>query len=104
MKKSLVASVLAWVVSPSIAFSAEAAARQSAAPIQTVQIAVTEEGFVPASVTIKKGQPVKLVFTRTTDHTCAKAVVFPELKLEKQLPLNKTAEIAFTPKKSGDIK
>lgn len=83
---------------------AHAEAKVKAAKVDTIEIAVTSDGFSPSTTTIKKGQPVKLVFTRKTDATCAKAVVFPELKIEKALPLNTPIEIAFTPKKSGDIK
>ncbi len=54
----------------------------------TVAVTAGEDGFVPSSVTFKKGEPAKLVFTRTTDKTCATEVVFPELKITKPLPLN----------------
>ena len=69
-----------------------------------VEIAVTENGFEPIPVSLKKGEPVTLVITRKTDRTCAKAVVFDEPKLKKDLPLNQPVEIAFTPTKSGDLK
>jgi plastocyanin domain-containing protein len=51
-----------------------------------VQITADSNGFTPSSVTLKKGAPASLVFTRTTDETCATEVVFPELKIEKKLP------------------
>lgn len=51
-----------------------------------VPIRVDENGFTPSSVNAEKGKPLALVFTRTSDKTCATAVSFPELKLEKQLP------------------
>ncbi|MGZ3422749.1 MAG: cupredoxin domain-containing protein [Polyangiales bacterium] len=51
------------------------------------------EGFVPNAITVKKGEATTLVFTRTTDDTCATKVVFPEIKLEKELPLNQPVPI-----------
>jgi plastocyanin domain-containing protein len=51
-----------------------------------VKVTVDESGFKPSSVSFKKGAPASLVFTRTTDDTCATAVEFPELKLKKDLP------------------
>lgn len=61
-----------------------------AAPLKPGAIAVTadDKGFTPSSVTFKKGAPASLVFTRTTDETCATEVVFPELKVKKELPKN----------------
>ncbi len=60
---------------------------------QRVAIRADDKGFTPSSVTVKKGQPAVLVFTRTTDDTCAKEVVFKEINLKKELPLNKAVEV-----------
>ena len=44
-------------------------------------------------MTIKKGTQASLVFTRTTDDTCATEVVFPELNVKKDLPKGKPITI-----------
>jgi plastocyanin domain-containing protein len=53
-----------------------------------VAVRADDKGFTPSSVTAEKGKPLALVFTRTSDKTCATSVAFPELKIEKPLPLN----------------
>ena len=58
-----------------------------------VAITASEEGFSPASIAVKKGMPLTLDFKRTTDKTCATEVVFPELKIEKPLPLGQIVSI-----------
>ena len=62
-------------------------------PAGAVKVIADENGFKPSSVTFKKGAPASLVFTRTTDETCATEVVFPELKLKKDLPKGKPVTI-----------
>jgi plastocyanin domain-containing protein len=55
-----------------------------------------EHGFTPSSITIPKGAPgskATITFTRTTDQTCAKDAVFPELDIKKPLPLNQPVTI-----------
>jgi plastocyanin domain-containing protein len=53
-----------------------------------IAITADDKGFTPSSVSLKKGAPAQLVFTRTSDATCATEVVFPDLKITKKLPLN----------------
>ena len=64
-------------------------------PAGTGEIPITadDKGFSPSSVTVQKGAPASLVFTRTSDDTCATKVVFPELKIEKDLPKNTPVKI-----------
>ena len=70
---------------------------------QRVSITVTEQGFEPAVVNVKAGQPVTMLVKRTTDQTCATEVVMKEHNINQPLPLNQEVEITFTPAKSGDL-
>jgi plastocyanin domain-containing protein len=81
-----------------------------AAERQTVQdssgrlsIEVTDQGFVPATATVKVGKPVILAVTRKTQRTCATDIVISEYAVNKPLPLNETVEITLTPQKAGKI-
>ena len=68
----------------------------------TVQIKVTEDGFQPREVKLKKGEPTTLVFTRVTENTCITAVDIPDEQVkEVELPLNKAVSINIVPKKAG---
>lgn len=68
-----------------------------------VEIAVTEDGFVPASVTVTAGQPVTMVVTRKTDKTCATDLVMKDQNINQALPLNQAVEITFTPTQKGEL-
>ena len=71
---------------------------------KVIEMKVTEQGFEPSRVTVKKGQPVKLVLTRTTDKTCATDIVIDEHNVKAALPLNKPVTVGFTPNKTGELK
>lgn len=58
-----------------------------------VDVTASTAGFAPKEVTVKKGEATTLVFTRTTDDTCATEVVFPEIKVTKALPLNQPVAV-----------
>jgi plastocyanin domain-containing protein len=64
-----------------------------ALPPGAVAVTADENGFKPSSVSFKKGAPASLVFTRTSDETCATEVVFPELNVKKELPKGKPVTI-----------
>ena len=61
--------------------------------VQQTKVIVDDKGFTPSHVEVQKGKPASLVFVRMTDDTCAKEVVFPDLKLEKDLPLRTAVNI-----------
>lgn len=54
---------------------------------QIVRIEVGQDGFRPSSIEVRPGQKLTLELLRTTDATCATKVVFPDEKIERELPL-----------------
>ncbi len=75
----------------------------AAANTQTAKVTVDAKGFTPSSLELKANVPAKITFTRTSKDTCATAVVVPDYKINKELPLNKPVDVEFTPAKSGDV-
>jgi plastocyanin domain-containing protein len=68
--------------------------KTAAKPVDgVVAITADETGFHPDNIALKQGEKATLRFTRTTDETCADKVVFPELKIEKDLPLQQAVDI-----------
>lgn len=70
----------------------------------TFAVKVTMDGFEPGQVPARKGQPLTLVVTRTTDVTCATEIVVKEYGINTPLPLNRPVSITFTPTRSGQVK
>lgn len=77
-----------------------------AAPTRSgnIEMSVTENGFEPADVKLKKGAPVTLVITRKTDKTCATEIVIDEHNINTKLPLNQAVTVSFTPNKGGQLR
>lgn len=70
---------------------------------QTVNIAVTKDGFTPSSFTVRKNILVRLTFVRKVEATCATDVVIPDYGIKRELPLNEPVTVEFTPEKAGPI-
>ena len=81
-----------------------APANTSSEKARTVELSVTEKGFEPEKITVKKGEPLHLVVTRKTERTCATEIAIKDLDIRKELPLNKPVPIDFTPQKAGEIR
>lgn len=82
----------------------EAAAPAAAAAPRVITMEVTGDGFVPANLTVKAGEPVKFVVTRKTDETCALDLLIEGTDIKAPLPLNQAVEVAWTPTKAGKVK
>lgn len=82
----------------------EAPKPAAAAAGKRIEMKVTEDGFQPSNVQLKKDEPVTFVVTRVTDATCATELLIAETTVKAELPLNKPVEIAWTPTKSGQVK
>lgn len=79
------------------------AGMQGAPVVQEMKISVGDTSFDPARLTVRAGVPARLIFTRTSEKTCATSVVFASLKIKKDLPLNEPVAIEFTPDRAGEI-
>jgi plastocyanin len=71
-------------------------------PNEPIKITVSTN-YEPKSVTVKKGQPVKLAFFRQDDKNCGDEVVFPKEGIRKKLPVGETVIVELTPAESGEI-
>ena len=102
MKKVVIA--LAAVIT--LALGASATLAESEGQARRIELSVTEDGFTPSKLSVKRGEAVVLAVTRKTDKTCATKVVVHVSKtktVEKELPLDKTVEIPVTFEKTGTL-
>lgn len=72
---------------------------------KVVKVKISEDGFQPAQIEVKKGENLVLMVTRTTDKTCMKELKAVKGTGQTDLPLNK--EVRFDVgalEKSGEVK
>ena len=102
-KTTIIAACAMFVLMIAVAASARdtnagRAIQKEDAP-QTAKVELTDTGFEPASLKLKADVPAKVTFTRRTDAGCAKEVVMKDYKIKRDLPLNESVVIEFTPRK-----
>lgn len=78
-------------------------AKAANVPEGATKITVSSSGYTPDSISVKKGQPVKLAFYRADANNCGGEVVFAKQNIRKKLPVGKTVLVEFTPTDAGDI-
>lgn len=86
-------------VSPSDAPGAPGAAPPI--PAEVVRVEVNDQGFQPSTVPIGTGR--QLVFRRTSETTCSTEVVFPDLGIQKPLPLNTDVLVTLPASATGEL-
>ena len=58
-----------------------------------IKVVVSDQGFEPAKIQVKRGQDVTLVVTRETDMTCATEIVVASKGIQKELPLHQPVRV-----------
>ncbi len=70
--------------------------------VQIVEITIGPDGFQPNEIALEAHTPARLVFTRTTDETCATQVKIPAFGIEKtDLSLGEPVAIEIMPHEAG---
>ena len=69
--------------------------------VQSAKITISERGYQPVALRLRKGMPARVTFLRTTDVTCVKEIVLPDFGIRRTLPLNQPVVVSFTPNKKG---
>lgn len=70
--------------------------------VQAIKVTV-QGGYSPDRIEVKKGQPVRLLFTRKESNACTEQVIFGDFGISKMLPQNEEVLVEFTPDKSGEF-
>ncbi len=71
--------------------------------VQEFTVKITERGFEPVSLRLRRNVQTRITFLRTTDQTCAKEVVLREFGIKRDLPLNQPVVVTLTPKTKGEF-
>ncbi len=59
--------------------------------------------YSPSVIKAKLGSPIKINFRREESTECSRFVNFPDFKIRKELPENKTISVEFTPDRRGEF-
>jgi manganese oxidase len=95
--------IMAMVKSGQKAPAADHSQHQAEIPADAIKVPVSKEGYTPAKLTVKAGQPVKLAFTRTDEENCGGTVVFPKLKISAKLPVGQTVLVELPAQEIGEL-
>lgn len=72
--------------------------------VQAVTVELNEQGYRPASLSLRAGVPARVTFVRKVEATCGTEIVLPDYGIKRELPFNQPVVIEFTPAKAGEFK
>ena len=78
-------------------------AKQNKNNVQSKTVRLTDKGYQPSSLKLRRGVPARVTFVRQVADGCGTEIVLPEYNLRRDLPLNKPVTVEFTPKKTGEF-
>ncbi len=91
---------IAWVNWYFFLAGRSAVSADAGAGIQRARIEV-DNGYSPAVVRVRVGQPVRLEFHRVDRSSCTEEVVIPDFGIRSFLPTGRTTAVEFTPSAPG---
>jgi len=62
-----------------------------------------EGGYNPQVITLQRGIPATLTFTRKDPSSCLEEVIMPDFGVQETLPVNAPHEITIQPDKTGEF-
>ena len=71
--------------------------------VQNASITVTNNGYYPKVISLKKGVPVHLTLKTIDVQSCSRSFTIPTLNIQTLLPITGETSIDFTPKDSGPL-
>ena len=80
---------------------AKTEAMADASGVQEVTI-IVKGGYVPDTIQVRAGRPVRLKFYRDETSSCSEQVIIGDFGIARDLPAFKTTSVEFTPDKSGE--
>jgi plastocyanin domain-containing protein len=75
-------------------------AATSAGGVQEIDIRI-DGGYSPATIRVKRGTPVRLIFDRQERSSCSEEVVFGDFGIRRFLPAFQKTAVELTPKDEG---
>lgn len=69
--------------------------------VQKLTVALTEKGYEPTNLKLRRGVPAQITFIRKVSATCGTQIVVADYNIKRALPLNEPVLVEFTPKKTG---
>jgi len=95
-------AAMAWVVWYFFIAEARGATVSAAqgSSVQEIPI-VVDGGYQPSRITVRNGQPVRLLFDRRDTGSCTEEVVLPDFGLRRFLPTGEVTPVEFTPTNPG---
>jgi len=69
--------------------------------VQEIRITV-RDGYDPARIAVRAGQPVRLLFRREEVQGCSDTVLLPEWGITQRLPAGEETAVEFTPSTPGE--
>ena len=74
---------------------------EQGAGVQSVTVSVTDNGFQPEKINLKRNILARLTFVREIEQTCATTVTIQEFNIKQDLPFKEPVTVEFTPTRAG---